>query len=252
MPSRAVRATECILVARKGDIYDNRQDPRAALCALAGDYFRRERVHRSAGISAAEDAQVRAGSGSAHSRSDRDDGLHHAQLRLHGLRHAVLGEREVRSPAADGREVDFERRQAHLHLHAARGPEVPRRSGGALGGLHRFDRALGEARCARPAACRTDREVDGRRRQNLHADAEAAVCAHARCARQAVLQRALHHAGARRQDRRVRAGQGNHRLGSLQVRERGMGARQQGGVTSRTPTTCRARSRLRGPRAARS
>ena len=32
-------------------------------------------------------------------------------------------------------------------------------AGGALGRLHRLDRALGQARCARPAACRTDREA---------------------------------------------------------------------------------------------
>ena len=56
MPRRAVRTTECIAVACKGDIHDHRQDPRAALCALAGDYLRRERVLRSTGISAAEDA----------------------------------------------------------------------------------------------------------------------------------------------------------------------------------------------------
>ena len=36
---RAVRTTECIAAACKGDSHDNRQDPRAAFRALAGDTF---------------------------------------------------------------------------------------------------------------------------------------------------------------------------------------------------------------------
>ncbi len=42
--------------------------------------------------------------------------------------------------------------QADLHVHAARRTQVPRRHAGALGRLHRVDRALGEARRAGPEA----------------------------------------------------------------------------------------------------
>ena len=50
---------------------------------------------------------------------------------------------------------ETERRRAHLHLHAARRAQVPRRPAGALGRLHRLDRALGQARRARPEARRS-------------------------------------------------------------------------------------------------
>ena len=68
-----------------------------------------------------------------------------------------------------------QRGQAHLHLHAARRPEVPRRPAGALGRLHRLDRALGQARRARPEARRDDRDVDRGQRQDLPPEAEEAV-----------------------------------------------------------------------------
>ena len=41
---------------------------------------------------------------------------------------------------------DDERRQAHLHLHAARRPRLARRRAGHGGGLRRLDQALGRAR----------------------------------------------------------------------------------------------------------
>ena len=47
---------------------------------------------------------------------------------------------------------ELSERQADLHVHAARRTQVPRRPAGALGRLHRVDRALGEARRARPEA----------------------------------------------------------------------------------------------------
>ena len=65
-------------------------------------------------------------------------------------------------------------------------------------------------------------------RQDLPAQAQEAVRAHARGARKAVVQRALHHAGAHRQDRCLPEHHGGDRLGSVQVREGRMGARQQG------------------------
>ena len=46
---------------------------------------------------------------------------------------------------------------------------------GALGRLHRLDRALGQARRVRPAARRGDRVVDRGQRQDLPAEAEEAV-----------------------------------------------------------------------------
>ena len=60
-------------------------------------------------------------------RSDLDHGLHHPQPRLHGVGHAVRARREQQAAAADGRHLDGERRQAHLHLHAARRPQMARR-----------------------------------------------------------------------------------------------------------------------------
>ena len=49
-------------------------------------------------------------------------------------------------------------------------------------------------------------------------------------ARQALLQRAVHHAQARRRDRRVQADRGLHRLGPLHLQEGRVQARRQGGV----------------------
>ena len=60
------------------------------------------------------------------------------------------------------------------------GPQVPRRPAGALGRLHRVRAALGQARCARPEARRGDRVVERGERQDLPAQAQEAVRAHAR------------------------------------------------------------------------
>ncbi len=78
----------------------------------------------------AEDAEVRSRGRPAQPRSDLDDRLHHPQPRLHGLRRAVRRRREVPAAAADGRQVRAVGGQAHLHVHAARRPQVPRRSAG--------------------------------------------------------------------------------------------------------------------------
>ena len=45
---------------------------------------------------------------------------------------------------------DVERRQAHLHVHAARRPPLARRRAGDRRGLRRLDQALGRQGCARP------------------------------------------------------------------------------------------------------
>ncbi len=159
------------------------------------------RRRRRAG--AAEDAEIRARGRPAQPRSDLDHRVHHAQPRLHGLRRAVRRRREVRGAAADGRQARAVRRQAHLHVHAARRPQVPRRPAGQVGRLHRVDPALGQARRVRAEAGRHDRQLDRRQRQDLPPEAEAAVPLRARCAGEAVVERPVHHAGARRQDRRL-------------------------------------------------
>ena len=68
---------------------------------------------------------------------------------------------------------------------------------------------------------------------------------------QAVVERAVHHARAHRQDRRVPEHHRGDRLGPVQVREGGMGAGQQGRVRQEHRLSCRARSRRPGPLAAR-
>src|SRR3546814_5340706 len=59
----------------------------------------------------------------AHHRPDHDHRVYLAQSRLHDLRHAVFGERQVRAETADGREIRGQPRQADLHLHPARSEE---------------------------------------------------------------------------------------------------------------------------------
>src|SRR5476649_661067 len=56
--------------------------------------------------------------------------------------------------------------------------QVPRRSPGPVGRLHRFGRALGQARRTRAEARRVDRILDRRQRQDIQTQAEEAVCAH--------------------------------------------------------------------------
>ena len=182
---------------------------------------------------------------------DRDDGLHHAQPRLHGVRHAVRDGREVPGQTADGRQMGGLERQPDLHLHAARRAEVPRRPAGALGRLHRLDRPLGQARRARPETRRIDRSVDRGQRQDLPAEAEEAVPAHARSAGQAVVERAVHHARARGEDRSVQEHRRRDRFGPVQDGQGGMGSGQQGGVREEQRLRAAQGSRRRGRPAAR-
>ena len=72
------------------------------------------------------------------------------------------------------------------------------------------------------------RSLEGGRRQDLHPEAQEAVPAGARSAREAVVERAVHHAGTHREDRRSTNITERDRLRSLQVRQGRMGAGQQG------------------------
>jgi MarR-like DNA-binding transcriptional regulator SgrR of sgrS sRNA len=87
---------------------------------------------------------------------------------------------------------------------------------------------------------------------HLQHQPEEALPAAAGRARQALLQRALHHAGAGGADRCVQADLGRHRLRPLAVREGASGCRARTPSTPATPPTSRARRRPPGPPAARS
>ena len=73
------------------------------------------------------------------------------------------------------------------------------------------------------------RDASGRR-QDFYNKAEIAVPADPRCARQALEQCAVHDAGAAGQDRRLPADPRGDRLRPVQVRQRRVGARPQGGL----------------------
>ena len=77
-------------------------------------------------------------------RSDLDHRLHRPQPRLHDLRHAVRDRCEGRrSSRRWSTSATVERRQADLHVHAARRPRLARRHAGHGRGLRRLDQALG-------------------------------------------------------------------------------------------------------------
>ena len=179
---------------------------------------------------AGQGAEVRSGGGPADPRSDHHHRLHHAQPWLHGVRRAVRDRRQVPGPAADGRQVGGQQGQPDLHVHAARRPEVPRRRAGEVGRLHRLDRTLGQARRLRPAPRRDDRVVDRGQRQDLPPEAEEAVPVRARGARQAVVERAVHHARAHREDRRQHRDHRPDRLRPVQDGQGPVGPGQQGRV----------------------
>ena len=189
-----------------------------------------------------EDAALRAARRPEDPRPVVHDRVHHAQLRLHGLRHAVRAGREGHAEAADGRQVhDLEGRQAVV-VHVAARPEVPRRQRGHRSRLRRLAAALGRARLDRPGDGRGRRRVEGGRREQLHADVEGAVRPRARRAREAVGLSAGDHAGAPREDAGDRAADRGDGLGPVPLQARRMGAGQQGGV--------RAQPELRRPRRA--
>ncbi len=133
-----------------------------------------------------------------------------------------------------------ERGQEDLHLHAARRPRLARRPAGHRGGLHRLDQALGRARCARSEADDLRRGDDGARCENLRGQAEGADRPVDLRARQAVLERALHDAEARRRDRPEHADLRLHRLRPVRVQARTNGSRATRRSTSSSTSTSRA------------
>ena len=98
------------------------------------------------------------------------------------------------------------------------------------GGLRRLDQALGREGHAGPEGHVVRRHDDGRRRQDLHDQAEGADRPPDLRARQAVLERAVHDAQARRRDRSEHADHRLHRLRPVRVQARRMEAGRQGGL----------------------
>ena len=178
-------------------------------------------------------------------RSDLDDGVHRAQPRLHDLRHAVRARRQPRDQAADGRQVDDLRRQAHLDLHPARRAGIPRRHAGHGRGRRALAQALGGARSPGADAVDQGRRGQGARSQDLPDPAQGADRHHAAGAGQAVGQR-LHHAQARRRDRPLQADRGLHRLRPVHLREGRVEARRQDGLRQE-PQVQAARRAALGP-----
>ena len=72
--------------------------------------------------------------------------------------------------------VEDQRRQADLHVHVARRPQIPRRRAGARGRLRRLDRTLGEARQLRPEARRDRPTHDRGQRQDVPPQANRSRC----------------------------------------------------------------------------
>ena len=113
-----------------------------------------------------------------------------------------------------------ERRQAHLHLRPAAGPEMARRPAGDGGRLRRLDPPLGLARQMGQTLTRftpRSRPTDAEHHQ---AGAEGALRPGARQPGQDRRAGAVHDARAHRQDAGQRAGEGDRRLGPLQVPRR--------------------------------
>ena len=126
--------------------------------------------------------------------------------------------------------VEGERRQADLHVRAARRAQVPRRPTGDGGRLRRLAQALGRARRHGPEAHAVHQGTGGRRCQDLHADPEGALRHGAGVAGQAQLLGAVHHAQAHRRDAAGQAGRGVHRLGPVRLQEGAVAAGREGGL----------------------
>ena len=154
---------------------------------------------------------------------------------------------DQQAAAADGRQVRDQRGPAHLHVHAARRAEVPRRLAGHHQGRDRLAQALGARKDGvgqRLFSLR--RQAGGGRRQDLPHGAEASPTAwcssrSARAARSvAVIMRekeAL--TDPQQQVKEV------DRLGPVQVRQGPMGAGQQGGLSQEHRLRAAARQRAR-------
>ena len=126
------------------------------------------------------------------------------------------------------------------------GLALARRRAGDRRGLRRLDQALGRQGFARPEGDELRRHDHGGRRQDLHGQAEGADRpAHLR-ARQAVLERAVHDAEARRRDRSEHADFRLHRLRPVRVQAATNGSRATRRSTSSSTSTSRAPSRRPG------
>ena len=109
----------------------------------------------------------------------------------------------------------------------------------------------GKQRRHGPEADGLHRQHRGHRRQDHHAEAEGALRPGAGIDRQAVVAGAVHDAEAAGGNAGRQADHGADRLRSVQVRAGRIPARREGGLSRRTRTMCRARSRRAGPPAAR-
>ena len=107
----------------------------------------------------------------------------------------------------------------------------------------RLHQALGLARRDGRRAQQVRRQLGGGGREDLQAQPERALRHRARRAGQAVLQRALHHAGAHRRHAGQRADQGKHRLRPLRLQGRRVQAGREGGLHRSSLGTSRAASR---------
>ncbi len=163
-------------------------------------------------------------------RSGVERRLHHAQPRLHDLRHAVCDRREAAGQAADGRQLDDQRRRAHLDLQAARWPRMARRHAGHVGGLRGLAQALVGARFDGPEARAVGSGLQDRRSQDLPDRAQAEVRAAPGGHRQAVGDGALHDAEEDRGDRCLHPDRQLHRLRPVHLQEGRMEAGREAGL----------------------
>ncbi len=180
----------------------------------------------------AEDAARRHALGPEDRRSDLDHGLHRPQPRLHDLRHAVRHGREGRDQAADGRQV--------RRLAPTSSPTRSRCATACSGTTARRSppRTASPRSSAGRAQGRARPEADDlRRRRSRSTDAKTFVIKLKEPtglvllgARQAVLQRALHDAQARRRDRSQHADLRLHRLRPVRLQEGRVEARRQDGL----------------------
>ena len=202
----------------------------------------------------AEGPEVHPAGRPAHPRPDRDHRLHHAQPRLHGVRHAVRDRREVPGPAADGGQVGGHQGRADLHVHAARRAQVPRRPAGEARptASPRSSAGRSATRSARSSPKRPTSWTRGER-QDLPAQAQEAVPA--RRSTRSPSRRPTCRSSCRSASPRPMPFKNiDDAIGSgpVQVRQGRVGAGQQGRLRQEHRLRAAQGSRRRGPPAARS
>ncbi len=136
-------------------------------------------------------------------RSHLDHRLHERKPRLHDLRHPVRHRREKPDQAADGGVVDGKPGSPPVDLQAAQGPRIPRRQAGHRRGRDRVPAALGQARRDGLGAVYLHRPHGHAHARHLPHLPARGLRFTLEGARQAFLQRAVHHAQARRRNRPV-------------------------------------------------